>query len=156
MMYYEIKLVLEIVERWFSEMAIDIAEVRNNIKKNISLLREVNGLKMREVANALGIKENTYRTWEDTRTVSSPKPDKLIALSRLYDVSVDFLMKNENENINSKVAVQQADADKVYGDKYLNELSAEEKMTVMKLRMLNSRDRVKVEEFIESITKDNQ
>ena len=134
----------------------DIAEVRKNIKKNISLLREINGLKMREVANALGIKENTYRTWEDTRTVSSPKPDKLIALSKLYDVSVDFLMKNEDENIGSKVAAQNADADRIYGDKYLNELSADEKLTVMKMRVLSSTDRAKVKEFIESITKDNQ
>ena len=134
----------------------DIAEVRKNIKKNISLLREINDLKMREVANALGIKENTYRTWEDTRTVSSPKPDKLIALSKLYDVSVDFLMKNEDENIGSKVAAQNADADRIYGDKYLNELSADEKLTVMKMRVLSSTDRAKVKEFIESITKDNQ
>lgn len=134
----------------------DIAEVRKNIKKNVSLLREINGLKMREVANALGIKENTYRTWEDTRTVSSPKPDKLIALSKLYDVSVDFLMKNEDENIGSKVAAQNADADRIYGDKYLNELSADEKLTVMKMRVLSSTDRAKVKEFIESITKDNQ
>ncbi len=134
----------------------DIAEVRKNIKKNVSLLREINDLKMREVANALGIKENTYRTWEDTRTVSSPKPDKLIALSKLYDVSVDFLMKNEDENIGSKVAAQNADADRIYGDKYLNELSADEKLTVMKMRVLSSTDRAKVKEFIESITKDNQ
>ena len=134
----------------------DIAEVRKNIKKNVSLLREINGLKMREVANALGIKENTYRTWEDTRTVSSPKPDKLIALSKLYDVSVDFLLKNEDENIGSKVAAQNADADRSYGDKYLNELSADEKLTVMKMRVLSSTDRAKVKEFIESITKDNQ
>ena len=133
-----------------------IQEVRSNIKRNITLLRTANGLKMREVANALGVKENTYRTWEDERTVSSPKPDKIIAIAKLYDVSVDFIMNNEEDNIKNANDVKSVEADKIYGDKYLNELSAEEKLHLMRYRILNSRDRKIINEKIESIISNNE
>lgn len=131
--------------------------IRNNIKTNLRLLREANNLKMRDVANALGIKENTYRVWEDKSKDTVPKTDSLVDISKVFNVSIDFLMQSENENKKHSLQFNASTNDNsVYGDKYLNELTNEEKLAVMKMRRLSSADRLKILEKIEEIIKNNE
>ena len=130
--------------------------VRINIKNNIRRLREANGLKMREVAAALGIKENTYRVWEDKSKETVPKADGLVELSKIFNVSLDFLVKNERENLeNMQLSLSTSYPDGIYGDKYLNELTAEEKISVMKMRRMTTADRKKIHELIDRILEEN-
>jgi len=129
--------------------------VRLNIKNNIRILRETNGLKMREIAQVLGIKENTYRVWEDTGKETVPKADGLVELAKIFNVSLDFLIRSEAENKKRIGLVLNASNDGIYGDKYLNELSGEEKLAVMKMRRMTTTDKKKVQKLIDEILNEN-
>jgi transcriptional regulator with XRE-family HTH domain len=50
------------------------------------------GLKQAEVATRLGINYRTLSGWE--HNVSRPSPEDLIALSEVYDISIDELVGN--------------------------------------------------------------
>ncbi len=126
------------------------AYIVENIKNNLQILRKTNGLTMREVAKAMDIKENTYRIWEDKTKDSIPKAESLVLLASIYNVSVDFLMRTEANN-RYDVPLKVCEADDVYGDKYLNELSPQEKLTVMKTRRMSSADRQRVFDLIDEI-----
>ena len=126
------------------------AYIVENIKNNLQILRKTNGLTMREVAKAMDIKENTYRIWEDKTKDSIPKAESLVLLASIYNVSVDFLMRTEANN-RYDVPLKVCEADDVYGDKYLNELSPQEKLTVMKTRRMSSADRQWVCDLIDEI-----
>ncbi len=126
------------------------AYIVENIKNNLQILRKTNGLTMREVAKAMDIKENTYRIWEDKTKDSIPKAESLVLLASIYNVSVDFLMRTEANN-RYDVPLKVCEADDVYGDKYLNELSPQEKLTVMKTRRMSSVDRQRVFDLIDEI-----
>lgn len=129
--------------------------IRNNIKNNLRSLREANNLKMRDVANALGIKENTYRVWEDKSKDTVPKTDSMVEISKIFNVSIDFLTRSESENKRNSLSFSASTDNSVYGDKYLNELTNEEKIAVMKLRRLSSADRQKIIKDIDNIIKNN-
>lgn len=58
-------------------------------------LRRNKGLSQEELAEKLGISRQAVSKWE--RAESSPDIDNIILLSRLYGVSVDELVCNENE-----------------------------------------------------------
>lgn len=58
-------------------------------------LRRNKGLSQEELAEKLGISRQAVSKWE--RAESSPDIDNIIMLSRLYGVSVDELVCNENE-----------------------------------------------------------
>lgn len=128
-------------------------QIKNTIKKNLVSLREANGLKMRDVATALGIKENTYRVWEDPQK-GCPKQADLVKIARMYNISLDMLMTGKMSEQNKGVFTVRAKdpfEDHIYGDKYLSELSKYEKIVIMKIRQMNAADRSKVNELIEEI-----
>lgn len=54
-------------------------------------LRKVSGLSQEEVADKLGVSRQTVSKWESGQ--SSPEMDKLPAISELFHVSVDYLLK---------------------------------------------------------------
>ncbi|MBR6392746.1 MAG: helix-turn-helix transcriptional regulator [Eubacterium sp.] len=130
--------------------------VRLNIKKNLKRLREANGLKMRDLAIVLGIKENTYRVWEDRSKETVPKADGLVEIAKIFNVSLDFLVNNVEDNIRKEgLLLSSGSNDSFYGDKYLNELSAEEKRSIMKMRRMVNSDRQRVMELIDEILDNN-
>ncbi|MDE5995360.1 MAG: helix-turn-helix domain-containing protein, partial [Eubacterium sp.] len=55
----------------------------------IRALRKSKGLKQREVAEAIGIKENNYRKYE---TSTIPRKDTLVKIAAFYGVTIDYLM----------------------------------------------------------------
>ena len=73
-------------------------EIIANIKSNITLLRKANKLSMRDTAFALGVKENTYRVWEDPGK-SGPKPQYIYQIAKAYGVTTDFLYSNTSQDI---------------------------------------------------------
>ena len=67
-----------------------VAVAAENISKRIRRLRLERGLTLQQVANAVGLHTPAAVShWESGRT--EPTPDRLLALSRLLDVSVDDL-----------------------------------------------------------------
>lgn len=51
------------------------------------------GIKLREVADALGVTEQAVCSWESG--VKKPRADKLLALANIYHCTVDELLREE-------------------------------------------------------------
>lgn len=58
-------------------------------------LRQEKEWSQREVAQKLFISQGTYNNWENGKT--QPSIEQLIALSKLFDVSIDYLVGNSRE-----------------------------------------------------------
>ena len=58
-------------------------------------LRKLNGLSQEELADKIGVSRQAISKWE--RAESSPDTDNLICLAKLYNVSLDELIKIEDE-----------------------------------------------------------
>ena len=55
--------------------------------------RKQNGYTQAQLAEVLGIKQSSISDWEND--ISRPEYENLIALSKLYDESIDTLLGNE-------------------------------------------------------------
>lgn len=60
---------------------------------NIKRLRKNKGLKQQEIADILGIKQNSYSDWENGKT--EPSYENLVKLADLFEVSLDSLFGRE-------------------------------------------------------------
>ena len=71
-------------------------------------LRKKNGYSQEDVAEKIGVSRQAVSKWE--RAESSPDTDNLIALSRLYQVSLDEMLHTEEASSPQKMAAGPADA----------------------------------------------
>ncbi len=70
--------------------------MENNIfKVRIKKLRTNNNLSMEALANALGTGKSTISMWENNGVI--PRDEMLIKLSNFFDVSIDYLLGNEDK-----------------------------------------------------------
>lgn len=129
------------------KMAFD-NESKMIIAHNLKELRETNGLKGKDVANALAINPSTYRSWETGR--AAPKFLTLMQIANMYNVSISVILENPNK-INTSVSSSNDYNKSIYGDRYLSELENSEKLFIMKLRQLNKQDKDKIFDFMDSI-----
>lgn len=58
-------------------------------------LRTEKELSQREIAKKLFISQGTYNNWENGKT--QPSIEQLILLSKLFDVSIDYIVGNSND-----------------------------------------------------------
>jgi transcriptional regulator with XRE-family HTH domain len=58
--------------------------------ERIIQLRKQRGMSQTELAKALGLSRSSVNAWE--RETAQPSPDALVALSRLFGVSTDYLL----------------------------------------------------------------
>ena len=65
--------------------------------KRFKELRKLNKLTQIQVATKLGIKQSNISDWENN--VSRPEYENLIALSKLYDESIDYMLGVENNKL---------------------------------------------------------
>ena len=72
-------------------------------------LRTEANLSQRAIAKLLNISQGTYNNWENSNT--QPSIEQLIELSRLFKVSVDYIICNSDEygftDINDKISDEQ-------------------------------------------------
>ena len=61
-------------------------------------LRQEKGLTQREVAKALFVSQGTYNNWENGKT--QPSIEQLIALSKFFGESIDFIVNNAQNQEN--------------------------------------------------------
>ena len=73
-------------------MNIEIANKLVELRKNHELSQE-------ELAEKLGISRQAISKWE--RAESSPDTDNLIALAKLYDISLDELLLNKEKKVDN-------------------------------------------------------
>lgn len=70
--------------------------VNIEIANRLLQLRKENNLSQEELARKLGISRQAVSKWE--RAEASPDTDNLIGLARLYNVSIDELLKTDDED----------------------------------------------------------
>lgn len=63
--------------------------------EKLVMLRKQQNLSQEQVSEKLGVARQTVSKWELGET--TPEMDKLIILSKLYDITLDELMKEDNE-----------------------------------------------------------
>ena len=123
--------------------------VKRNLKVNLRQVRKTNEMTQAQVAELVGVERSTYTSWESGRSL--PKPAQFIMLSKIFDVSFEFLTSpamSKPLKVNSKVD----DPHRVYDDSYISELNDYERTVILKMRMLNSKDRKAVTDFIDKLS----
>ena len=65
------------------------------LKDKLQLLRKQNGYSQEQLADKIGIARQTISKWETGTAV--PESEKLVAISNYFGVSVDYLLKDEEE-----------------------------------------------------------
>ena len=68
--------------------------------EKLVMLRKQQNLSQEQVSEKLGVARQTISKWELGET--TPEMDKLIIISKLYDITLDELMKEDNEGKNVK------------------------------------------------------
>lgn len=63
------------------------------LAEKITELRKKNGWSQEELADQLGVSRQAVSKWESTSTI--PDLDRIVAMSRLFGVSTDYLLKDE-------------------------------------------------------------
>lgn len=66
---------------------------KSNFGKKIKKLRIDSGLSMQELAEKIGVTKSSINMWENSNSI--PKDSILIKLSKVFDVSIDYLLGNE-------------------------------------------------------------
>ena len=69
--------------------------------EKLSSLRKQNNYTQEELADIMNVSRQSVSRWESD--VSFPETEKLVALSKLYKCSIDYLLNNENDNPNIAV-----------------------------------------------------
>jgi len=64
--------------------------------KRVKELREKRGFSMDKLANELGVTKSRVNMWENSGTV--PRGDVLIKLAKLFGVSTDYLLGNNDDS----------------------------------------------------------
>lgn len=79
-----------------------------NLQDKLVQLRKKNGMSQLELAEALDVSRQAISKWE--LGTATPTLDNLVSISKLYDVSVDYLVNNEVTSDFDTPAVKSAQA----------------------------------------------
>ena len=63
------------------------------LKDNLIMLRKLHGYSQEQIAEKIGISRQAYAKWE--RGLTIPDIEKAAALAKVYDITIDGLMKTE-------------------------------------------------------------
>ncbi len=121
-------------------------DIIENISKNLRKLREINEFSQDMIGNLLGVDRSTCSNWERGKT--TPKNAQLFKLSRLYNVSIDIIMSNHDNDLGM---VATPPLQRVFGESFLSELSDEERLLLLKFRMLTDGDKKEVDEYMDKL-----
>ena len=68
-----------------------------NISQKILLQRKKKGISQEDLANALNVSRQAVSKWESSQSV--PDMDKIVAFSSYFNITTDYLLKDEIETI---------------------------------------------------------
>ena len=68
-----------------------------NISQKILLQRKKKGISQEDLANALNVSRQAVSKWESSQSV--PDMDKIVALSSYFNITTDYLLKDEIETM---------------------------------------------------------
>ena len=90
-----------------------------NISQNILLQRKKKGISQEDLANALNVSRQAVSKWESSQSV--PDMDKIVALSSYFNITTDYLLKDEIETIDGADNYSSKNVDMQMLDKELSE-----------------------------------
>lgn len=127
------------------------------IGERLRYLRMANRLTQREVADILKIHRTTYAYYETGR--SNPDLETLTALSRIFGVSIDFLVTGTDNEKRKVVMDNPSKYDAGDYPEYLSSLTSDEKRLVMMYRVLSEKQQIidiLTEKYIKEISKSDE
>ncbi|WP_213951553.1 helix-turn-helix domain-containing protein [Tepidanaerobacter syntrophicus] len=115
------------------------------IGERIKHLREESRITQAELAKEIGVSPGNVGDWERGR--AKPGFDALLALSRFFQISVDWLMTGEDTSYHKevypeKIVLQRQDLE-------LLPLSNEEREILMKFRTLTESEQLKLKKLLD-------
>ncbi|GAQ24171.1 helix-turn-helix domain-containing protein [Tepidanaerobacter syntrophicus] len=115
------------------------------IGERIKHLREESRITQAELAKEIGVSPGNVGDWERGR--AKPRFDALLALSRFFQISVDWLMTGEDTSYHKevypeKIVLQRQDLE-------LLPLSNEEREILMKFRTLTESEQLKLKKLLD-------
>lgn len=72
-----------------------------NLSESIYVLRKQSGFSQEELAEKLGVTRQAVSKWESQQ--STPDMDNIIAISKLFNVTTDYLLIGKENNSNSEI-----------------------------------------------------
>ncbi len=66
-----------------------------NLSEKLYMLRKKSGLSQEQLAEKLGVSRQAISKWESNQSV--PESEKLIAISNYFNVSLDYLLKEDSD-----------------------------------------------------------
>lgn len=120
-------------------------EINRIIGENLKTLREVNGYSQEFIGDMLHIDRSTCSNWENAKTM--PKPAQLTMLSNFYNVSIDFITSDHNNEFTLNAPPPQ----RVFGESFLSQLTDDERLMLLKYRVLCDNDKKKVDALLETL-----
>lgn len=78
-----------------------------NLSEKILVQRKKKGLSQDGLAQHLGVSRQSISKWESEQ--SQPELDKIILLSELFDVTTDYLLKNEIDDSEKPISSKEVD-----------------------------------------------
>ena len=116
------------------------AEIKYILQKNIKKIRDDYGFTQQFVADALGIKRDTYCNYEDR---SLPPQYLIYKLSDLYKVSPSYFYTTEELSFEVACNPSANRSDYSFGD-----LTEGEKLMILRFRQMKKEDRIRIAELI--------
>lgn len=129
-------------QKWFILVLVIFMNDNAKLSEKLKFYRKAARLTQQQVADALGIQRSAYAYYEIDKT--SPKLPTLSNIAKLYNISVDQLINDEDfETFMSNK--QQYETEVTSGERLLNDsfndLSPLEKSIVLKLRVMSAEER---------------
>lgn len=88
------------------------------IEKQIQELRKCKGLSQEQLADLLGVSRQAVSKWESGQSL--PEIEKLISMSELFEVTVDYILKGETQPLKEKEELRLA----IVGSQVISAVSA--------------------------------
>ena len=100
------------------------------LAENLQILRKQNGLSQEELANRLNVSRQTVSKWEVGD--STPDMEKLVAMSDLFDVSLDKLVMGKEDEPQVPVTAK-SEFVSIIDDKVLTQKNKKKAKSILKI-----------------------
>ncbi len=115
------------------------ARLENNFPANLKKLREENQLTQQQLADLLNLERSSIAKYEKGK--STPNPETLLAIAKIFNVTVDYLIRGNLSEVTNEVHSQTPEYNEsplpLMSAQRMFELTNDEQFLVIYFRMLD-------------------